>query len=377
MYTARPMSALRRGDQTPPKGWARRWAALIALASLLYAVAMSDRAAILAGAALVRVGETLSLDDGAMPRHASIAQLERTDDDGRGAGPRSLRSPGPAMGAQGPRADAAFSRARHSSIRGGVVLIPRTFSSADGVYDLLLHFHGNTQVVRESAEVSGLNAVVAVINLGIGSGLYEDAYAVPKSYEELLAQIERRLVKRGLVTPRLRRVALSSWSAGYGAIATILTLRTGRDPLDALLVLDGIHVHFRDEDPTRIDGRPLEPFVRAARRAARTEILFTLTHSNIDPRAYAGAQATASYLLEQVGGDRYPRYEGVPPYVQLESAVGAVAKDKEKRMRLESEGHVGDFHVRGFVGETPEHHMAHLLQMAATALPELVARWTP
>ena len=40
-----------------------------------------------------------------------------------------------------------------------------------------------------------------------------------------------------------------------------------------------------------------------------------------------------------------------------------------------SEATVGTFHVRGYRGNTPEHHMAHLLQMSATVLPELVARW--
>jgi hypothetical protein len=38
------------------------------------------------------------------------------------------------------------------------------------------------------------------------------------------------------------------------------------------------------------------------------------------------------------------------------------------------EARVGGLHVRGFRGNTPEHHMAHLLQMGATVLPELSAR---
>jgi len=31
--------------------------------------------------------------------------------------------------------------------------------------------------------------------------------------------------------------------------------------------------------------------------------------------------------------------------------------------------------VRGYRGNTPEHHMAHLLQMGATVMPELAERW--
>ena len=51
------------------------------------------------------------------------------------------------------------------------------------------------------------------------------------------------------------------------------------------------------------------------------------------------------------------------------------AKKLEKRMEPVSEATVGSFHVRGYRGNTPEHHMAHLFQMGATVLPELVQRW--
>jgi hypothetical protein len=44
-------------------------------------------------------------------------------------------------------------------------------------------------------------------------------------------------------------------------------------------------------------------------------------------------------------------------------------------MRVRSEARLGGLHVRGYGGETPEHHMSHLLQMAATVLPELSERW--
>ncbi len=259
----------------------------------------------------------------------------------------------------------------HSSVPGGVVFAPRSFTKREGTYDLLVHFHGNTQVVRESAEVAGLDAIVVVINLGIGSAPYEEAYAVPGTWEKLLESIQRAVRERGVASPKLGRVALSGWSAGYGAISTILQVRRGHEDLDAILSLDGIHCGFEGGG---LNPRQLAPFAAAAKRAAAGELLFSITHSAIDPRAYASTTATADYLLAAVGGHRGAPDEA-PAYLSLESMKGAVAKDREKKMEPTGSAHVGELVVRGFKGEEPEHHMAHLFQMAATVLPDLTARW--
>jgi len=273
------------------------------------------------------------------------------------------------------RADAEMFRDRHSGFAGGIVFVPKTFSSDDGQFDLLLHFHGNTGVVRESTEVAGLNAIVAIINLGEGSLPYEEAYMMPRTYERLLARIERIVRQRGLENARIRRVALSSWSAGYGAISKILEVRKGIEPLDAVLVLDGIHCGYVNERRDALNPLQLASFLGAARRAASDEILFSITHTDIEPRRYASASETASYLLEGIGGTRVPRYAEPGRHVSLLAAEGAVSKKLEKHLRLTSEGKVGSFHVRGYRGDTPQDHMAHLLQVATTVLPELAVRW--
>ncbi len=265
----------------------------------------------------------------------------------------------------------------YASIRGGVLFTPETFTPTGSSYDLVLHFHGSTQLVRESAEVAGLNAAVAVINLGIGSGAYEDQYAQPGMYESLLADIDRALAQRGLPTPRLRRVALSSWSAGYGAIAKILELRRGIERLDAVLVTDGIHCGFVPGHPSGLNHLQLASFARAAQLAASGQMLFTITHSEIDPIAYASSSATADYLLGAAAGhpvERAPAFDA-PPHLRLRAAEGAVSRKLEKQLTPTTEASVGELRVRGFRGNTPEHHMAHLLQMASTVLPELVDRW--
>lgn len=274
----------------------------------------------------------------------------------------------------GPRADAHITRAGYGHIPGGVLFAPSSFSSDDGVYDLYLHFHGNTRVVNESAEVAGLNAIVAVVNLGVNSAPYLNAYEEPGSYERLLAGIDRAVGERGLDHPRLGRVAIGSWSGGYGAVSRILEVGRTVASLDAVLVLDGIHCGFLEESPKSLNARIISPFLIGAKRAAEGKMLFSITHSEIDPIAYAGTHATAGYLLDAVHGVR-GEPQAAPEHVQLRAAEGAVAKRLEKWMEPTSDTTVGSFHVRGYRGNTPEHHMAHLLQMGATVLPELVQRW--
>ena len=62
------------------------------------------------------------------------------------------------------------------------------------------------------------------------------------------------------------------------------------------LQLDGIHVGFL-EDPSGAEKKMnvlnLAPFVKAAEMAAHDQILFTITHSEIDPGDYAGTNLTA------------------------------------------------------------------------------------
>jgi hypothetical protein len=274
-----------------------------------------------------------------------------------------------------PRADAKINREGYGHIPGGVVFVPSTFHSADGAYDLYLHFHGNTRVVLESAEHAGLDAIVAVVNLGVNSAPYLDAYAVPGSFERLLDSIDRAVTERGLVRPHLRRFAVGSWSGGYGALSRLFELgRQSLDKLDAALVLDGIHCGYLEEDPKALNVRIISPFLDAAKRAAAGQFLFSITHSEIEPIGYAGTYLTAGYLLDAVHGRR-GEPGSAPEHIQLRAAEGAVAKKLEKHMEPISEATVGSFHVRGYRGNTPEHHMAHLLQMGATVMPELVERW--
>src|SRR5690606_15009114 len=96
----------------------------------------------------------------------------------------------------------------------GRMRVPR--SPPEEAIDLLIHFHGGEAASRVVAP-EGLGLVIAVVDAGVGSQAYAEAFAGGEPLGELLAT-----VGAALAPARLRNLVLSSWSAGYGAVREIL-----------------------------------------------------------------------------------------------------------------------------------------------------------
>jgi hypothetical protein len=263
-------------------------------------------------------------------------------------------------------------------LRGGVLIAPNSFKPRTSDYDLVIHFHGNVSIVRKSLEHAGINAALAVINLGERSKVYRTAYEIPGAFEALVAQIQQAVQRRGLPSPRLRRVALTAWSGGYTAIESALRTHAARAdfPLDAIFVLDGLHCGFRFGDKKQLRLENIRGFIQAAQTAAQGDLLLSLTHTQIDPVTYGSTKRTAEHLLSAVGASVHrPAILEIPAHVTLPNLQGVARRLREHRMEPASDTVIGDFRVRGFRGNTKEDHAAHLLQMAATALPDLAEHW--
>lgn len=287
-----------------------------------------------------------------------------------------------------PRADAKLQRG-HGPLSGGVIDVPESFASADGSYDVVLFFHGNTGLVEESFPLAKVNTILVTFNLGIGSGVYEERFSNPDMLAEVLMRVKNTLKERGLLEPKLRRVALAAWSAGYGAVVRLVENQAVADQVDAVLLFDGIHAAYLPagmpiQGPnglsstagtkTHIDPLRLAPFVRYAKRAVAGEKLMVITHSQIDPVEYPGTQPTTDALLAAVGVQRTPG--GSLAEIPAFTDTHGVPKSKMLPMDPTTEAHSGNLHVRGYKGETPEAHMQHLIQMASIGLPWLAERWS-
>ena len=274
-----------------------------------------------------------------------------------------------------PPASVSPSLRQQQPIDGGVLLAP-TLLSDDGSYDLVVHFHGHAAAVEQSVAYAGLGAALAVLNLGRGAGVYRRPFERDGAFEQLLGQVEEAVARTTTLATHVRRIALSSHSAGCGAVDAILARHLTDPRIDAVLISDGIYAEFTDPAHRAIDTPSLAAFARAARRAAAGELLFSISHSMIDPYDAAGPARTARYLLVQAGGRVEPQAMlPVPTPAMLEAVELRVPA--AHRLLPVHDSRIGELRVRGYQGTEREDHEAQLLQMAATVLPDLVERWAP
>lgn len=261
------------------------------------------------------------------------------------------------------------------TVRGHVMTIPTAFEAPDGAFDLVVHFHGNTEAVEESYKRAGIHAVVVIINLGEGADLYERAFADPSALSRVRRRVRDKLRERGVTEPRLRRMALSAWSAGYGAVLRVIEQPKHRDAIDAVFLLDGMHAAYTPVLRNVAIG-DVKPFIRLAERAVDDELLFFVTHSLIQPKntELASVREVADLVLDHVGVERKKVSGATKPFM-LDAVKEIYAERSMLSLEARSVAISGQLMVVEYGGRSPLHHVAHLLQMSQIALPRLALRW--
>lgn len=262
-----------------------------------------------------------------------------------------------------------------NTVYNGVMMVPEHFAAKDdGSYDLILHFHGNTDLTLESFDKLGINAVYVVLNLGLGSGIYEDHYAGPATFGAMIQRVDSEMEKRGLSNAHVGRLALTAWSAGYGAVVRTLDQPKLAEKVDAVVLLDGFHLPLK-KNGIEPDPAGLAPGVVAfAEQAKKGERLFFMTHSNIIPMGYAGCKEATDVLLGKLELERTDA-SGATKIPDLAAVKGVLPRDEMVALVPTSTVDAGGFHVRGFKGNDKPHHISHLLQSSEIAFPALAERW--
>jgi hypothetical protein len=226
-------------------------------------------------------------------------------------------------------------------------------------YDLLIHFHGAPPVLEAAFEKSGLDGVLVVYNWGIGSGAYEDYFGASAAFSQMVDSIDRGVKELCPTAAAPKRIGLSAWSAGYGAIWRILDRSADAARIDSVLLSDGLHAGFvGNERERQVNPAQMAAFALFADQAVLDKRLFAITHSTI-ATPYASTTETASYLLDA---------EGV---ARIQVKLPGPRPD----MELTSMGDRGSFHVRGFAGEDKAAHAAQLHAFGDLLLPYLRERW--
>jgi hypothetical protein len=239
----------------------------------------------------------------------------------------------------------------------GQMLVPRAGAmSTNGEFDVVFHFHGHEPARKEWVQAMSRPVFVGV-TLGIGSGPYEAAFRELGAFERLVKSVEQALsteVRRA----RARRIGLSAWSAGYGAVQEILRQPFGRDRVDTVVLLDALHAGFFGDG---LNEAQLEPFVRFARKAAADRSLMVVSHSSIIPPGYASTTVTANFLIDELAGR--------PTRTRPRSS-------DPMGLDLYSRFDKGGFHVRGYAGGSELDHCAHLGLFRDILKVHVAPRWS-
>src|SRR5690606_33609103 len=128
-----------------------------------------------------------------------------------------------------------------------------------------------------------LGGVLAVANAGTWGRDCKAVYEQGGAYQRLLDRIDAQLAELcPQRPPKVRRVALSGWSAGYAAIRAMLR-DVGNEPVDAVLLSDGIHASLIGgaQGGRGVLPADVEPFVAFGELAVRGDKLLSITHSSI------------------------------------------------------------------------------------------------
>jgi len=226
-----------------------------------------------------------------------------------------------------------------------------------GSFDVIIHFHGHEPIRKEFVKTAH-GVVLVGIDLGIGSGAYQSTFASPHVFEHLLDSIEKGVAKHaGIKKAKIRKLGLSAWSAGYGAIEQILRQPAGKK-VDALILLDSLHAGYADEQAKSLKAEQITPFIDFAKRAAAKQKFMFMSHSSIIPPGYASTTEVSRYVVARLGGK--------PKKASRHDVLGLDMIDRYDK---------GYFHMRGYEGNDKPDHCAHIGLMADIVKVHIARRW--
>lgn len=170
-------------------------------------------------------------------------------------------------------------------------------------------------------------------------------------------------------------MSLFAWSAGFASVSRILG-QGYYDRVDTVVLLDGLHAAYRDRVPPgavehglpfrkRVAVEMLATYIKLAKDAAAGRKEFFFTHSSIEPGFYASTTECANELIKATGAKR----------IDDDAALGALA-GVDGHIACTYHADLGDFHVRGYTGETKSAHVAQIHLLGDAFRDVVIPRWS-
>jgi hypothetical protein len=230
-------------------------------------------------------------------------------------------------------------------LRDAVLFIPRDYRTRDDLVNVVLHLHGAASVIEPALREANWNAVLIQFNRRGLSRVYAEPFSdkalFPRLLDDALEQIKQKALSKN---PRVGKVIVSSFSAGFGGVRELLKVPEHFARIDALVMADSLYCGYAgDPGKKQVDPKLMEGFERFARESAVGHKRFLLTHSAQVPAGYASTTETADFLIARLAGaPRATRVVWDPEWVQTR------------------EFSAGGFVVFGFEGVDADAHMKHL-----------------
>lgn len=242
----------------------------------------------------------------------------------------------------------------------GTLYIPSDFKPGKR-HPLIVHFHGAPWLLEQQVRRHASQAVLISVQLGAGSRGYSDAFAEPDRFLRLAEEATARVREVVQAPVTWDSMTLTSFSAGYGAVRSILQHPGQYDRVDAVALADSLHASYTgDSTQPRstdlpVDDLLLRPFMRFAADAAAGRKRMLITHSEVFPGTYPSTTETADVLLRHVNVRRRP-----------------VLRQGPAGMQQLSEAIQGHLRVSGFAGNSAPDHMDHLYAIGENLLAPVV-----
>jgi hypothetical protein len=221
---------------------------------------------------------------------------------------------------------------------------------------LVVHFHTIAwftiqEYVRRGSPVPLLNFA-----LGEGSVTYAKPFLDPARFQEWLQLVERTLAERSASSTPIKRVDISSFSAGYGAVREIVKLETNRRVIQRIILCDSLYGGLVDAnaapDQRKVTSEHVEAWVPFAQAAARGEKTFLLTTSDVPTPRYASTREVSDALAAAVGAV----FRDVP--------AKSVPATLDPEFPLLRRADVQGFHVWNYAGTNAQAHLTHVRHLA-------------
>lgn len=229
------------------------------------------------------------------------------------------------------------------------IYIPRKAARSSSP-DLLIHFLGNKNVVHHAADHYKGRLIAVTINLGAGSSVYARPFSDSVLFERLIDTVQARLKNKLHHSVRFRHIILSGFSAGYGAVRSILSHPADFKLVAEVLLLDGLHADYIPDREVLAQGGKIDTgeyvaFLKFCRLASEShgQKKFLFTHSEIFPGTFVSTTESADYLLRSLSIKAHP-----------------VLKWGPGGMQQISDARKNHFEIMGFAGNSGPDHIDHL-----------------